>query len=157
MIRTNKKMRQLLKGIELKSLEENFPLPRNIQTLAENVFLDANDCILLQELAEQGKFVQLEDFPDKTGYECFVNKFHVEDYLAKSVFSQQDLLKHAMAFAYKLEGTLLAKYSDISFELVISIQKLSCVAYLHIIRENEAWVAQDIESYRSEGVLVMSI
>lgn len=153
-MKTNKKMKNLLKGIDLKSLEADSFLQKDLQKLANSGFVETEGCIVLKDLENQGEFVQLEDLPDKTGYECFVNKFHVEDYFDKDT-SMQSLLENAVAFAFKLKKNLLTEFADKSFEIIISINKRNCVIYFHKIRINEDWLAQDIESYKNEGVLAM--
>ncbi len=55
-------------------------LTHSLSSLLEKGFICKDECLFLLENFHKAKVLN-SDFIDKTGYECFVNKVHVEDYL----------------------------------------------------------------------------
>src|SRR5713101_6442900 len=73
-MKTNSLMNQLLiqKGVHLPSD------PASGQPIAnKDKFTVVQDCVLLKKEAEQNAPVNLRDFPDRTGFEAFVNHVHL--------------------------------------------------------------------------------
>jgi hypothetical protein len=95
---------------------------------------------------------QLSDFPDRTGYECFVNHVHIDDYVSDA--SPPALAALGVAFAERLCDALTAHGGK--FAVIVSSDDTSCSVRFHRLRDGEQRVADNLESYRDEGVLVIS-
>jgi hypothetical protein len=140
----NKRMAKEMDGVTWRDR----PLPHELSALVAQGFEELDGCVFLASLKKAGTNAKQEDFPDKTGYECFINSIHIDD------FVQSDCLAFACLF---IEACFSAwKQSGISGDLtaVISDDESGAVVKLHRARSDEFWVSSDLENYREEAVLV---
>ncbi len=89
------------------------------------------------------------DFVDLTGYECFVNAFHVDD------FVQEDLLAQALAFS----EAVLSKWKQAQIkevlEVVIGETESGFNIKVHVQRNGELWIdPQKLENF-DEGLMLV--
>lgn len=105
-------------------------------------FIEVNGCVFLKSLKALNLNISGSNFPDKTGFECFVNSIHVDDYVAS------DYLSHALLFveacfdlwrSFKGEGGELVA--------IISSDEIGAVVKLHFLRRGESWLGDDLEKY----------
>jgi hypothetical protein len=75
MMRINIAMRRLLKGVNF-----NGPLNHSLMKIVDQGFEARDECYVLRALASKAPNATRTHFHDRTGYECFVNSLHVEDY-----------------------------------------------------------------------------
>ena len=99
--------------------------------------------------------VKLENFPDKTGFECFVNHIFVEDQHEGSVRDRQGHLKQAIAFALATDNQLRSVFPARSFKVIVAANAVSCGVRFHIERPGEEWLASDLDGYGQEAILVL--
>lgn len=83
---------------------------------------------------------------DKTGVECFVNSFHIDDYVSERY------LDHACLFCNSLLRKWAMKKNDQKLNVIISTDDFGAVIKFHIKRQDEHWLNYDLESY-NEPVL----
>jgi len=149
-------MEALWDDVRTKSLDCPEQLSRRLVELLDSGFTRVDRCVFLkaqEKLRGNGK---LEDFPDRTGYECFVNHIHVEDYLDQSDnVSQLVRLGQGVAFAYQMKEGLSSFSANENFRLIVSSDELSCSVRFHVIRNAEEWLSSDINSYEHEAILVL--
>lgn len=69
----NKKMAEKMQCIECGIRE----LPSSLSELVTPGFCEQDGCIFLISLRVRDTNVTMRDFPDKTGYECFVNSIQM--------------------------------------------------------------------------------
>src|SRR5690606_37457150 len=56
-------------------------LDGSLKHLISEGFIINNQSFLLKKLLIQQSHIKLSDFVDKSGYECFINSLHIEDYV----------------------------------------------------------------------------
>jgi len=146
MLTMNKKMSHALHSIN----RDIKVLPPELSTLIEQGFCIRDGCILLAALADQGTNVTLHDFPDKTGYECFINSFHVEDYV------KNDYLSYAYLFVEVLLNAWVTLNKNDRATAIVSSDESGTVVKLHVSREGESWLADNLEGYEEAILMVDS-
>jgi len=90
---------------------------------------------------------------DETGIECVINKFHIDDFVDEST-PVKEMVPIAICFALKLKDSLLASTLDGPFRIIISgSMGHSCTVRFHRLRPMQAWLADDLESYKTEALM----
>jgi hypothetical protein len=144
-MKMNKKMAETLqaRGIFL-------PLgsARAAEQYERPIFTVVEGSILLKNGSEQAKSLKLDQFPDKTGLEAFINHVHfpLDD-------SRESLLK-CLRYATDLQEELMRVGADRKFRILMSLRNDGCVIRFHQVRPNENWIADDLEGYEEEGILL---
>lgn len=107
------------------------------------------------------------NFPDLTGWECFVNSFHLEDEVSVGVVLSEDgepsiseadqvvLLRHGVAFA--LEVCRLAGDLEVPMPVrcIVATNSTNGTFRFHRIRAGEDWAQADLDAYKLEKVVVV--
>lgn len=123
-------------------------LDKKLHHLTSKGFTHINNCYFLKQLYEMQKSANLEDFVDKTGYECFVNSIHIDDYLKSDFIIQGYLfldkvfkLWNQLGNSHRLKGYL-------------SQTEYGANVKFHVLRENENWIQQqDVDKFE-EPILI---
>lgn len=126
-------------------------LPRGLQTIVDLGVEERNGCFLSRALLKKSQAVAESDFPDRTGYECFVNHLHADD------FVDGDYVRVAYAFLCQMGELLKRAAPGCSFRGIISTDEAGCSARFHRIRHQEAWCSGDLESFKEEGVCIIDL
>lgn len=108
-----------------------------------------DDSVLLKREAERAKAVTINDFPDRTGFECFVNHVHMP------YDGSRTSLLACLQYATDLQSKLAALGQARTFLVIVSISEDDCVIRFHQHRKGEQWLADDLEGYAEEAVLVL--
>lgn len=94
------------------------------------------------------------DFPDATCLECSANRLRMETlFPPRLVLSCPLLLLTAGLLTAQLIASELARHEG-RFNIILSYDGESCAVRFHRIRKGERWLAEDLEGYVDEGVLV---
>jgi hypothetical protein len=98
-----------------------------------------------------------EAFQDRTGYEAFVNKIHVDDFIDAAGTAPEQLgalVRQGVKAALELSRRLEAEGP---FRILLSLDPESPSATLRFFerREGEAWVAEDPDAFQLEEVLMI--
>ena len=94
------------------------------------------------------------DFPDATCLECSANRLRMETmFPARLVVSCPLLLLTAGLLTAKLLASELGRHEG-RFNIILSYDGESCAVRFHKVRKGERWLAEDLEGYVDEGVLV---
>jgi len=133
----NRNMREK-HAAELRQTSER--LPQRLQAVLDGGIATFGQCVCLASLLTKAH-AAVSEFPDETGYECFVNLVHVED------FTNQRLVAVAMSFFAKLSGLLANSYPERRFQGIISASDNSCSMRFHTNRVTERWLSEDLDSY----------
>jgi hypothetical protein len=91
-------------------------LNAKLQKIVINGFIEYDGSFLLKYLYQP--HIQLSDFPDRTGYEAFINSIHIDDY----VISKQNHFKQSLLFINRIYD----KWQEITksdMKLIFSISK----------------------------------
>jgi hypothetical protein len=144
MIRMNGPFVSLLKSLRN---ERRLPLKEQLDAIANDGLVVIDECYLLSKEAHNTINVAINDFPDKTGYECFINHIHIDDYVS------EDLVNQSISYASKVlhkwneqqfDGELI---SIIGFDEDECSKKRGAVVRFHYRRQNESWLADDLDGF----------
>ena len=148
----NLKMRRLCK--DMWHDDRPVPLARELRQLLDAGFTRVADCVLLTSQMALTRSVSPDDFPDRTGYECFVNHLHLEEYFGDSI-DQLELATQGVAFARRLKEELDSFAAGERFMVILAISEVECNVRFHKMRHGEEWVAPDLDKY-PEAILALS-
>ncbi len=144
-LQMNRRMRQLLQRM-------NFSEPLGAETGSTDKpgLVLANQFILLEAEFRRAK-VAPEDFPDRTGYESFINHMHLP------YDGTRECFKSCLSYVNALRNSLTEFGKGREFLMILSVSDDDCVVRFHERRANERWVSSDLEEYREEAVLVIPV
>jgi hypothetical protein len=143
MLIMNKKMAREIETIDL----DGKVLPSELAQLLTLGFYEREGCIFLASLATGSTNVSVSNFPDKTGYECFIYSVHVDD------FVKSNYLDYACLFVEALLSAWRESVESDTAMAIISSDEFGAVVKLHVARSGESWVSEDLESYE-DAILV---
>ena len=134
----------------LKASSVSIPLDENLtsEPLTIPVLQIVDGSVLLKSELEGTKHVKISDFPDRTGYECFINHVHLP-------FEQtRESLLSCLRYAIALQSGLAELQPRRHFQIIVSVGEADCTVRLHEDRSGESWVAENLDGY-TEAVLVL--
>jgi hypothetical protein len=132
--------------------ERRIDLPAKLSDLLSAGVVDRDGCVFFAQLAKRASSASGSDFPDLTGYECFVNHVHIDDYVEDA--DERTLALVGVAFARRVCELLSARSGD--FNVIVGTDELSCSVRFHQVRAGEAWLSNDLESYKEEAIAVLT-
>jgi hypothetical protein len=124
------------------------------QLLAQG-FTELVGAIVFSAARNIGENVERTNFPDLTGFECFVNHIHVEDQLDGPVLNEIAFLRQGIAFALETETRLRSKFPLKPFKVIVASTAHGCGVRFHVNRPGEHWLTSDLDSYGKEAILVL--
>ena len=128
--------------------------PRLAAILADG-FLELGDCVVLAHEAGSVAAAPIDSYPDATGFEAFINHMHLEDELELPA-ADPTVLAQAGRYATELADRLERAFPGETFVLIIGLGD-SCTVRFHKLRSGESWIADDLEGYENEAVMVVQI
>lgn len=135
MMQSNASMRTLLS-----STQAIRTLAPSLKKIADHGFEVRDGCYVLRALSGHANAPR-ERFDDCTGYECFVNSLHVEDYCTDSPFAQ------ALLFVKDVLRSWQRMRPSSCLVAILTADELSVVVKFHVKRDGEQWLGDDIERY----------
>lgn len=134
----------------VKTFKKTNKISKRLLPIINQGVVNINGCYLFKYFYERNRHIKLSDFVDKTGYECFINSFHVDYYSSKNILMESLLFIEQFIIEWnKLNGS-------INIQIILSETKSGYVFRFHRIRENEIWVdSQRLDLFR-ESCLVIS-
>jgi hypothetical protein len=149
-MRLNRSMERYLADLRSREVEAGFPAAGRGPDVR---VVEAGGCWLLGGFVKK-PHLSPADFPDATGLECSANKLRMEAmFPARIVQSFPLLLLTAGLVTARTIAAELARHPG-RFNVIVSFDGDSCVVRFHKIRAGEKWLADDLEGYVDEGVLV---
>lgn len=147
-MKMNTKMCEMLKAADISI---PFPESGSSENSASYEFTIVDGSLLLKDEHEKAKHVEVKDFPDKTGFEAFVNHVHLlYDGTRVSLLS-------CLRSATVLQKGLFKFGEGRMFLVILSISDGGGTLRFHQRRPNENWLAGDLEGYSEEAILVLSV
>jgi hypothetical protein len=153
-IRTNQSMLVLLGGDAAFFEMPVYELPPALLHRAATPLVEVNGCIV-PALAPPVTWLE-----DETGTECFWTHFHLESFLAEPT-PVEEVARTALDYVWSLRKGILASHLSGSFRMIAAIEmsvpardKHSCVIRFHRMRPKQPWIAENLESYKQEAILV---
>jgi hypothetical protein len=137
----------------LKQRRISLPLD-TIDMTAYSEFLrlvEVQGSVLIKSEFDGSKHIKLTHFPDRTGYEAFVNHVHfpLDDH-------RESLLK-CLSYVSNLQRELTAISAGRRFLIIFSAEGTNCVVRFHQVRPNENWISEDLEGYKDEAILLLPV
>jgi hypothetical protein len=130
-------------------------LDQGLVQLLSQGFTQIDGAIVFTATRSIAKKVKPENFPDLTGFECFVNNIHVEDQLEEPLAASRALLKQGVAFGLATERQLRSTFPGKPFKVIIGATERGCGARFHLARPGEEWLASNLDGYGDEAILVL--
>ena len=151
-MKMNPQMDVLYEEIRDENLDDPKALPQKLLALLNAGFVEEEGCVFLSGL-KKGAPVKRLDFPDCTGFECFVNHIHVEDYLENGGLPPLEMLGRGLALAQELKTQLSRLHSTKHFRIIVTFDGSSCSVRFHTVRADEEWAAK--EHGREEAIAIL--
>jgi len=145
-MKTNRLMRSLLE-----STRASIPIGPGSSSAPSLEVAAFDGSILLVQQFRQSVSVSPKDFPDRTGYECFVNHIHLR------YNGTRDSLMGLLSVVTQLQQNLAQYARDRQFLIILSIAGTECVVRFHECRAGERWLVNDLEAYKEEAILALSV
>jgi hypothetical protein len=153
MIRVNSRMAAL--GPPPIDAESTVLLDERLALILADGFDEIGDCVVLARFSESVAHVSVESCHDATGFEAFINHFHVEDELGLA-YDDPVVLLQAGLFAGLLGASLERTYPADRFLILLTVSD-SCTVRFHKLRQGQRWLAEDIETYQNEAVMTIPV
>jgi len=153
-MRLNHAMRELLGRFGIDP-EQPPQLAVELRQLVEPGILEQDGCWLLASQIGVETAGQRQQFPDRTGYEAFVNHIHIEDVLDSRLSPSESMLGQALALGHAMRA-LVAPRGAFKIVVATSIDApRDCNVRLYKARPGEVWIRDDLEGYADDGILVL--
>jgi hypothetical protein len=120
-----------------------------LRTLSMPALSEVGEFVLLKNNYEANRHVKPADHEDKTGFECFINHVHLP--FDGTAASLKSCLSHAIA----LQKGLARIAKNRSFQVIVAVEDHGCTVRFHQLRKGEAWIAEDLEGYADDAVLLL--
>jgi len=145
--RWNKKFQEIIEFQEIRFQE--MELPVSLKYFLDKGIVQKDGCFYFKDFATNYS----EEFYDKTGNECFNNKFYIDSF-TESLEIKEDI-QIGITFV-KMVAKSLESY-NISFCVILDYHDESIDIRFHKIRKNETWLMDNIDDYENEGLFLAYI
>jgi hypothetical protein len=143
-MKMNNKMYELLNSANILVGDE-----LSFETLEVPEFVVAKGSVLLRDEYERALHVDTKEFPDRTGYECFINHVHFP-------FSgTRESLLLCLRYAFAIRNRLDQVGGRRPFLVIVSVAESSCTVRFHEVRQGESWISPNLEAYAEEAILLI--
>ncbi len=155
-MRLNKKMREVLGTKSPDEWGSGVKLEERLSAILDKGIIELRDAIVLGIAKKNARNTPLESFTDITGYECYLNHIHIEDDISETDSIGEEQLRQGIAFAIKTKEILYRQFPGKHFSFIIVLSKDGCTVRFHVIRGQESWLPDNIDSFTEEAILVFS-
>lgn len=122
-------------------------LPVGLCDVLRKGFQFRDGCLFLTHFAHRAAIESIDAFPDRTGYECFVNSFHVDE------FAEERFIDVARLFVDECFRSWSSELLGVRYRAIVSGDDTDVVVKIHCSRDGESWLSDDLENC-DEAVLV---
>src|SRR5688500_8045888 len=134
---------------------EGVTLSKGLSRLVRQGFTELDGAIVFTAMLDSAERIKPDNFPDLTGYECFINHIHVEDQVENSLLVRSILLKQGVTFALAIRSQLRSAFPGKPFNVIVAFNEPSCGVRFHSVRLGEEWLAKNLDGYAEEAILVL--
>ena len=149
----NSQMASVLRRVGTEHRPELSP---GLNNILQSGLVENKGCLCLAAVSNSLDHVDVSDFGDLTGMECFANKIDIGRTVG-SKLGLQDPILQGIQYTYELCKLLREFDTSERFELILSCTEMPDLAHVvctfHRIREEEQWLLDDLETYQSEALL----
>ncbi|GAB4570262.1 MAG: hypothetical protein Tsb0020_24900 [Haliangiales bacterium] len=125
------------------------PLTSELLTIARSGFTASNGCFIITYFSDIDTNVSAEDFPDATGYECFLNSINIDDYVDDHYLSQGILFVEEVFNAWRQANSKQPLVAN------MVLDEIGLKVKFHMQRDGEQWLDSDLEEYE-DGVMIVT-
>ncbi|WP_041596958.1 hypothetical protein [Granulicella tundricola] len=136
-------MKKLLEQLEIDPGEK---LKEVIGQAPEIILIDG--CVFLADVCANCKAIRLEQFPDRTGYECLINHTH------HRVGRGKKALTRVFEYIAGIRRSLRSLGGE-NFMIIIAVAKGEATVRFHQSRPGEVWLTDDLELYKHEAIMTI--
>jgi hypothetical protein len=112
--------------------------------------VSAGDSVFLRDEFARSRHHAIEDFADHATVESSINHVHFP------FRNDRQSLAEAISYCACLHQSLVEFASGRKFVIIVCISDQRCIIRFHQIRANESWLADDLDFYREEAVMVLN-
>ncbi|WP_257667528.1 hypothetical protein [Parapedobacter tibetensis] len=131
------------------SLAYGKKLSKILIALLEEGFIVENGGYFLEVLLKAQKHIGGKDFIDNTGYECFINSLHIDDYI------DDDLFVQSLLFVRELSSKWREFNTEETLEIILSQTDFGFNIKFHVVRIGEEYVNKPKLNDFREAVLIL--
>lgn len=146
MVAMNRIMKKNLKNIQYADAN----ILKDILSVLHEDFLEHDGCILISSSLFEKSHASVDDFQDKTGYECFVNSIHIDDY------AHEDYLINSLLLVRHCFEKWNQKKRSQEIAAIISLDEFGAVVKFHTLRHNEKFLSDNLEDYDDAVLYITS-
>lgn len=150
----NTRMRALLGNEQVRAMAAR-PLPPKLQALVYEGFEAPDGLWGFRAMAPRRGSISVEMLHDATGYECFVNKLHLDDFLG-----EEDVLApvhEQLGCGLRLVKELHRRLPrEERFLILLGCDETHCTVRFHKVRPGESWLTEELECYLDDAILELS-
>ncbi|WP_419208201.1 hypothetical protein ACN08N_25540 (plasmid) [Photobacterium leiognathi subsp. mandapamensis] len=144
MLTMNSEMSKSYKNLSLTNIE----LDHSLEEIVESGFKGLDGCLFLGKCLETDTNASISDFPDKTGYECFINSVNIDDYV------DEGYLEQAVCFVRSVFSQWNEVQESKKLVAILSMDEFGVKVKFHVCRVGEEWLSDELEGYE-ESILVV--
>lgn len=146
---TNLEFRERYKKIY--NLDNYHNLNNELLNIVNGGFIDDNKRFILKKLSGWDHEPKQKDYINNTGYECFINSIHIDDY------EKDHYLEHGLVFTKKIFDKWNSSYCDMKLRALISLDEdVGVNIKFHLLRDDESWLnISDLEDFKLNGICVV--
>jgi hypothetical protein len=115
----NEQMRTWLGQANPADFAEAEILSKRLSELLSKGFTDLDGAVVFTAMRNTAERVTPDNFPDLTGFECFVNHIHVEDHIDNSILDRAALLRQGIAFALATESRIRSTFPGKPLKVIV--------------------------------------
>lgn len=123
-------------------------LDSSLKRILEDGVAAENSCIFLKNLRHKNLHIVQSDFQDKTGFECFINAIHIDDY------SKSGIIEQALLYIQELLSKL-SQFTDLAFSIIAAETDSGVSVRFHVLRDDENWIAPSDMDILEESILIV--
>lgn len=127
----------------------NVELHGELLEMARSGFVGVEGCYFIGKCLSYVTNVVRNDFPDRTGYECFINSINIDDYVIDKY------LDYGLCFVREVFANWRGTGFKENLNAILSMDEFGLKIKFHVVRVNESWLASDLEDYE-ESVMVVN-
>ncbi len=153
MMEMNSAMRTRWHSSNLETAIKKLELEESLAQLAASPIADTVHGVVLEHLMIEG--FRGHSLPDATGFEAFINKIHIGDFI-ESVTRPNAinyLLAQGVMYSEKIRGRLSDRPEKFRILLSLEPESGEVTVRFYMRRVGESWEAENLESYETEEII----
>jgi hypothetical protein len=112
--------------------------------------ISAGDSVFLRDEFARSRHHSVTDFADLRALETFINHVHFP------FRDDRQSLLEAVEYSASLQKCLCEYSAEKKFVILMCVSDRRCTVRFHQARTNETWLADDLDSYHDEAVMVLT-